>query len=557
MLFFLFALAFAVRLWNVLATGENFYANFLSDASTFKVWASRLAAGGSYGEPVFPMGPLYPYFLAGLFGLGFSISSVLIFQAVLGSLATVLVYAIAKNVAGSRAASASGLLAAFYGPFIFYDGLLLSESLQILLLALSLFLITRGWKRHRTLAVFAAGFFTGTASLGRGTLVFFPLMVATFWIFPLHPRRGQKRETHMAAALALLAGTVLGILPATLHNISHGDSVLISSNLGINFFIGNRPGTDGTYEEPQGLDLSRDFTGRKIAEKTTGRRLEASEVSSFWMGEAMKHMKEDPAGFLRGIAVKVWVFLWQFPIPQAESLTIHGLFSPLFRLPLPGFGTVLLLGLVWILFGERGERTWIVVLLLLANVAGMALFFVVERYRLPSELALVVCSGGGLMVFLERLKEKNAVKMLPLLGLVSLAALILSFPRPVNKVKKDASALDNVGIAHFYRGNQAEAMKWFRMAERTSPSPDIYNNIAACFYVKGHVDSAKVYFHRALSLEEESHNALMNLGRVSMQEGDLDSARYYFEMAGAHAPYGTAAEEALGELERIEEKGWK
>jgi 4-amino-4-deoxy-L-arabinose transferase-like glycosyltransferase len=552
--YFLFLLAFFLRLWNVLSTGEDFYANFLSDASTFKIWATRLAAGESYGEPVFPMGPLYPYFLAGCLGLGFSFSSVLVVQAVLGALTVVLVYTVAKRIAGSLPALLSGLLAAFYGPFIFYDGLLLSESLQVFLLAASLFFLTADGKKHETLAVFAAGLLTGTASLGRGTTVFFPLMLGAFWIVRSKRQRKQNSARDLTKTLVLLSGLLLGVLPATLHNISKGDTVLISSNLGINFFVGNRPGTDGTYEEPPGLDLSLDFTGRKIAEKLTGRRLTSSEVSSFWMGEAMKNMRDDPAAFLGGLARKVWILLWQFPIPQAESLTIQHLFSPVFRLPLPGFGTALLLGLLWIFFGGRDENTWIVLLLLLSNALGMTLFFVVERYRLPSELALLVCSGCGGKILVDRLKTGEMRRILPLLALAAAVLLILLLPRPVSKAAKDASALDNVGIASFYRGDQNGAMKWFQRALEVSPSPSIYNNIGACFYGKGAVDSAKVYFHRALALDEAEHNALMNLGRVSLKEGGLDSARYYFEKARGQAPYGLVAEEALKELERIEKK---
>jgi len=142
-------------------------------------------------------------------------------------------------------------------------------------------------------------------------------------------------------------------------------------------------------------------------------------------------------------------------------------------------------------------------------------------------------------------------KILPLPALAAFALLILFLPRPVSKAAKDASALDNVGIAYYYRGDQNGAMVWFRKALEVAPSPSIYNNIGACFYVKGAVDSAKVYFHRALALDETEHNALMNLGRVSLREGGSTRSHLLREGEG-QAPYGLVAEEALKELERIE-----
>jgi len=56
--------ALILRLWNVISIGDDFYANFLSDASTFRLWASQIVWGIPPTESVFPVGPLYPYFLA-------------------------------------------------------------------------------------------------------------------------------------------------------------------------------------------------------------------------------------------------------------------------------------------------------------------------------------------------------------------------------------------------------------------------------------------------------------------------------------------------------------
>jgi len=156
------ALAFILRLWNTIAQGNDFYANFLSDASTYRVWASKLAAGGSYGEPVFQMGPLYPYFLAQNLKLGISNYATLFIQAIFGALVAVMVYYIAKNMFDRKAALISGLIATIYAPFIFYDGLLLSESIQIFLLTVALFILISNFKKRFSAPSFSRGDFNRT-----------------------------------------------------------------------------------------------------------------------------------------------------------------------------------------------------------------------------------------------------------------------------------------------------------------------------------------------------------------------------------------------------------
>jgi 4-amino-4-deoxy-L-arabinose transferase-like glycosyltransferase len=134
-------LALVLRFWNVIAIGDGFYANFLSDASTYRLWASNIVAGSSYGGPAFPMGPLYPYFLAACLNLGFSFYSVLFLQAVFGAAVVFNIYIVSNRLFGSKAGLISALMAAVYGPFVFYDGLLLSESLQLALMSVALVLI--------------------------------------------------------------------------------------------------------------------------------------------------------------------------------------------------------------------------------------------------------------------------------------------------------------------------------------------------------------------------------------------------------------------------------
>ena len=544
-------IALCLRLWNVISIGDDFYANFLSDASTFRLWASQIVSGISPAESVFPMGPLYPYFLAFNLKLGLSFYSVLFVQAILGSLVAVILAIIAGRIFGRTAGYISGIMTACYAPFIFYDGLLLSESLQIFLLTVAIFFLVssrKGSFNKRYLLL--GGFFVGLTALGRGTILFFPLMIAFYWLGKYFIGRTREFKRYPVYAAIFIAGAIIGIIPATVHNLSHGDFVPISSNFGINFFIGNNVNSSGAYEEPPGINLSSDFTGRRIAEIESGRKLKSSEVSAFWSAKTWNYIKGDPGSFVAGMLNKAWLYLWRFDIPQAESIQIQGEFSRVFKLPLFGFGFVLAFGILGMVFCKRDDRTWIVVLLFFANLLGVMVFFVIGRFKLVGSLALLITSGVGIEIYFQTLKNHDWGKIIKLSSLVMIIAVVIFLPRPVDIQAKIASSYDNVGIHHYYKNRPGEAIKWYRRA--LSEMPDhagALNNVGAYFYVAGDIDSARYYFQRSLLSDPLADKTLMNLGRIALDMGMIDSAYHYYEIAKQAAPFGIDADLAIEDLD--------
>jgi tetratricopeptide (TPR) repeat protein len=549
-------LAFTLRLWNTLAQGRDFYANFLSDASTYRVWAAKLAAGGSYGEPVFQMGPLYPYFLALNLKLGISNYAVLFLQAILGSLVAVMVYYVAKNIFDKKAALISGLLIAIYAPFIFYDGLLLSESLQIFLLTVALLLLVLETQRNSWVRLLIAGILIGLTALGRATILLFPIALAIFWLIKFFQSKIRNSRELITKIGLLFAGLIIGILPAAVHNLSYGDSVLISSNTGINFYIGNNSESSGAYEEPPGLDLSSDFTGRQVAERELGRHLKSSEVSSFWMAKTMADIESNPLRFIGGLLRKTWLYLWYFDISQAEAIEIQHLFSPIFKLPLAGFGLAMILGWIGIIWARADDKRWILILLFISNFIGTVMFFVIGRFKLVGALPLLIASGAGTTLLAGEIGRRNWPATAKHVSAMALILILMILPRPLDRREKLASAYDNVGIFYYYRNQPAESIKWYRQAQAIQPdySPSL-NNIGTWFYGQGNLDSSEYYFKQSLAVDSLSDKTLLNLGRIASERGHLDTARAYYERAKEVAPFGASAQAALNELDQRQATG--
>jgi len=152
--------------------------------------------------------------------------------------------------------------AAFYGPFLYFEGELLAASLAVFLNALALLALV--WaaageqgRECRSAAAAAAG--TGARWLAAGLLLgLAALTVASVLLFvPLALVWSWRRSNRSGfrAVGALLLGMVLIVGPVSLRNhLVGGEWVLISHNAGINFISAITPST--TALRPYAPDAS-------------------------------------------------------------------------------------------------------------------------------------------------------------------------------------------------------------------------------------------------------------------------------------------------------------
>src|SRR5436305_1873403 len=88
---------------------------------------------------------------------------------------------------------------------------------------------------------------------------------------------------------AMVAGLLLALLPVAIRNgIVGGDFLPTTSQGGVNFYLGNHAGADGTYQPivpgKQVPELERKEPAR-VAAQALGRPLSAGEVSRYWLGQ--------------------------------------------------------------------------------------------------------------------------------------------------------------------------------------------------------------------------------------------------------------------------------
>ena len=122
----IFAIALVIRLIHVLELrSAPFFELLMGDAASYNAWAQQIAAGDWVGKDVFYQAPLYPYFLGLIYTIfNSSLMTVRVCQAIIGALSCVLIANTGKNLFSKSAGILAGFILAFYGPAIFFDGLI-------------------------------------------------------------------------------------------------------------------------------------------------------------------------------------------------------------------------------------------------------------------------------------------------------------------------------------------------------------------------------------------------------------------------------------------------
>ncbi len=341
----------------------------------------------------FHSSPLYPFVLAGLLrAFAGSLAAVRFAQAVIGTASVFLIAMLARAAVGRRAAVATAYLAAMYIPFIFFESEVLEITLVIALVTAMLLVLARRRPSAGPVSALVAGVLLGLASLGKPNLLLFA-PVGSVLLFALG-EGPRARRAAPAAAFFLAAG--LTILPATIHNFrASGDLIPVSSNGGINLFIGNHPGASGMFQVPPEMRLDLLASSTAAAERATGHALSAGEVSDYWAGRAFAYMRSQPGPWLRLMARKAALFWNRYEIPNHYHFYFVREFAPVLRLPLSTFGVVAPLGLVGLGLAAARRRRQAALLMAYGAtfMASVVPFFITARYRLAIVPVLLVGAG--------------------------------------------------------------------------------------------------------------------------------------------------------------------
>ncbi len=377
------------------------------DLGYYHDWAVRILAGNAPSE-VFEQSPLYAWFLAAIYGLfGTGPLAPRVVQIVLGALTCAMVCAIARRLLTPGAGLAAGLMAAAYGPFLFYDTMLMKESIGVFLFTLALWQLaaSEGWK---TGLLALAGLSLGLSALVRDNLILLTPVVLV-WIACsalVGPARLHRRHRlDIATAMWSFAGGVLLIvLPVAARNYHvSGDWVLLTAGGGEVFYIGNNPSANGYYSpppfvRPTSVVEHEDF--RVEAARRMGRPLgeiSRAESSSFWLRSGLRWIASHPGDWLGLIGRKLLIFWNHYELPDNQSYAHHRRLIAILRAPLVTFGLLAPLAAAGILLSVSWWRALLLPWIIGAGyLMAVMLFFNFGRFRMPMIPVLLVLASGAI-----------------------------------------------------------------------------------------------------------------------------------------------------------------
>jgi tetratricopeptide (TPR) repeat protein len=583
-----FGIALILRLVHLaLIRQAPFTTVVMGDSKSYDTWAMTIAAGDWIGTDVFYQAPLYPYVMGAIYAVaGHDLNWVRLVQAMLGSLAAVLIGLSASRLFTQREGLIAGLIAAAWAPAIFFDGLIQKTALDGFLTALLLWTVTglvadTGMRR----AWFGLGVVLGALSLTReNALVLVP--VIGLWIALRH-RPADAPAVRVGQAGAVLAGLVLVLAPVAARNYAVGGGFyLTTSQFGSNLYLGNNPYTDGTAGSliaGRGSPEYERTDAVALAERAEGRTLTPAEVSSYWTGRTLAYIREQPARWGVLMARKSALLWNRTEAFDTESQESYAEWSPVVRLlqPVTHFGLLVPLACLGVLVTWRDRsRLWVLYALVAAYGASVVLFFIYARYRYPLVPFLIVLAAAGLVrgrAWLSGLvgthRAAAAVALIvvivftnwPLLATTdnravsehNLAAALQAdgrmdealehYRKAVSINPSYAPAYSNMGTVLLAQGNDAAAVDAYRQALAIQPDfPDAHFNLGNALLTLGRPADAADEFRAALASSPGAVDVLTNLGIALLDAGRLEDGMASLRRAVAAAPRAAEPRYALG-----------
>ena len=359
-----------------------------SDAYYFSLIAENLVAGHGYVElkahAYRPPG--YPWFLAGVYAVaGVRQDLARLALCAVGGLHCALFGMWAGMLGSRRIGALAAFMAAVYPPLIRFPETLFSETFYVFMLALSLTILLAARERTRLSLWGVAGLTFGLTALTREMTLLMPAVLAVWLV--LDRSLTWRQSAWMLGVFAI--AMALAVAPWTVRNYRVlGGLAPISTNTGINFYIGNNP-TAATHGYPwrmaPGVDWDRG--GNELIAHRRG------------LAEGMRYKTEYPRDAAINVVRKAWQ-LWRPPIYGYEGLGGSArLMRMLWLLSYLGAAALAVYGIV------KAAHDWRRLSLPALMLAVFSLPYVVAypdtRYRLPMETLLLFYSALGLAQLVE------------------------------------------------------------------------------------------------------------------------------------------------------------
>ncbi|MGY8823949.1 MAG: tetratricopeptide repeat protein [Candidatus Latescibacterota bacterium] len=549
----LFIAALALRLiylWEHRAS--PFFDAPILDAKTFLDKAQLIADGDLWGgsEP-FWQPPLYIYLLAAVCWL-FPIShfvAIHFLHATLGALSCVIVYVLVRRTFGEQVGRIAGGITALCGSLIYFEGELLAVPLEVILNLLLLHRLSLALRQQRNRDWILAGLIVGLAALTRPNVLLFATVFCAWLIW----QRDDVNRISRRAFLSFLLTAALVICPITLRNwIAEPDLVLISSNGGVNFYIGNNADYEHTVSLRPGMDWDE-----MVMEPGRAGQQTAAAKSAYFLRKSLSYIAAHPLDYL-GLLLDKSLAFWLGPEAKRNQNIYYArqdsrvlsalLWDWHLSFPFGLLGPLSLLGL-GLSIRERDPSIVILRLYALSYIASVVLFFPAARYRMPVLPVLIAFAAFAAWCLYLSIRRKSWARAAGQIAPLSVLLILCNLTAASPPITEDAQLHFDLGEVHLRKENYAIAERYSRRALALDPN---YNyarhNLAVAHFYQGHYSASE---REALATVAENPlrpDTHVLLGQIYLQTKKLRQAEIHLQRALTIDPASTMAHYYTGRL---------
>lgn len=536
----LFFLSLFLRVIYLLQSQSSpFFYNLTLDPLYHDLWGGLIASGDWLGQGVFFRAPLYAYFLGVIYSLfGHSLVLVKMIQHVIGSVSVVFIYMLARRMFDRRVSILAAILASVYWVLIYFEGELLLDSLLVFFSLLLFLLLYRAAEKHKYWLWVASGLVLGLAAITRPTILILAPVILV-WLYIQFQRHNAFRAA-LKVWLGVMLGALLVIAPVAVRNYLLGnDFVLIASQGGINFFIGNNPHADGSSAVVPGLGDDWDYADAVfLAERELGKKLKPSQASNYFYKRGWDFILKQPGQSLPLLWKKFTLFWTKFEISNNQNIYFLQGYSSLLKILPFGFwllGPLSILGLF--LIARDFRKHSLLFLFIIFYMLTIVFFFVNARFRLPLLPFLTILAASSFFFIWDGLKIKEYRRVIPAgLSLILFFWFCNSNPYQLSKTNFSQSYF-TLGNIYLRQDIREKAKVYYDSALTLNPNlPRAHLNLGLIHLGKGELDSAGAAFARVLAINPYEEKALNNLSAVYRLKGEYQKSVQFARAAAELRP---------------------
>jgi tetratricopeptide (TPR) repeat protein len=541
--------AFLVRFVYLVAYSHSpFFQVHIADALYHEQWARRILEGDLFSlrmPGVLYKAPLYPYFLAFSYLLsGKSNFLPMLLQVVMSAFSCLLLFLIGKRYVGAGAAFIGALGYCLYFPSVYFSAEMEIPAVAIFLTLLSFYLLI---KDARTLSLVMSAAVLGLSLLALPTNV----LLLPLYAFMAFKRSDGATRRRVGKAALYAAIAVATVFPCTLRNaIAGGHPTLISANGGINLYIGNNEKYDETvylqpgyafeefYDEPRRIAGAASFADR----------------DRYWYNKALDFVLKHPVQEASLLLKKLVLYFADYEIYRNTDTYYAKKHSVYENVPFVPASWILAAGLVGLALTIHARRHLELVAFCALQALPCLVFFVADRYRLPS-MGLWALFSGVFVTFMVDVAKARAWSsgIAPFVG--ALCLVVVSHGNFFVVKNPEYRPHLNLGFIHETQTRYDRALEEYatalNLAQKAAPrdarlESELCARIGNVHMASGDLDAARKSFGRAVAIDPNSAPAYSYLGTLYAKEKRGDLAVEMFTRALEINPWDVVSIHNLG-----------